>query len=176
MRLSSKGRARVPSSRTINKAMRNPPDPAFIDFVHRCLAIDPKKRLTPAEALRHPFLTADWAATRVRSIDVVLGYDKQAPLGPAAAPRQGTKGALEGEGAPVAGKHTSSSHPSAGAAAHASSKGTSTARKKQQAGGTSSIPFQSPAASIRSQARQEQGAAQAGSTAQLMQSPAMAAA
>ncbi|KAK4459023.1 hypothetical protein QBC42DRAFT_184431, partial [Cladorrhinum samala] len=27
----------------------------FIDLLERCLALNPDKRLTPAEALRHPF-------------------------------------------------------------------------------------------------------------------------
>ncbi|KAK0719450.1 hypothetical protein B0H67DRAFT_152089 [Lasiosphaeris hirsuta] len=29
----------------------------FIDLLERCLALNPDKRLTPSEALRHPFFT-----------------------------------------------------------------------------------------------------------------------
>lgn len=29
----------------------------FIDLLERCLALNPDKRITPAEALRHPFIT-----------------------------------------------------------------------------------------------------------------------
>ncbi|KAK0736115.1 hypothetical protein B0T21DRAFT_288881 [Apiosordaria backusii] len=29
----------------------------FIDLLERCLTLNPDKRLTPAEALRHPFFT-----------------------------------------------------------------------------------------------------------------------
>ena len=29
---------------------------AFVDFVERGLTLDPKKRMTPEEALRHPFI------------------------------------------------------------------------------------------------------------------------
>jgi len=29
----------------------------FIDLLERCLALNPEKRLTPTEALRHPFFT-----------------------------------------------------------------------------------------------------------------------
>jgi len=92
VRLSSKGKARIPSSRTIGKAMRSPSDSAFIDFVHRCLQIDPSERMTPAEALRHPFLTADWAASRVRSIGVVLGYEKESKESTSLSSRQGSLG------------------------------------------------------------------------------------
>jgi len=37
--------------------------------------------MTPEEALRHPFLMADWAATRVRTIDVALGYVSDSGVG-----------------------------------------------------------------------------------------------
>ena len=29
----------------------------FVDLLERCLALNPDKRITPAEALRHPFMT-----------------------------------------------------------------------------------------------------------------------
>jgi serine/threonine-protein kinase PRP4 len=29
----------------------------FIDLLERCLALNPDKRITPSEALRHPFIT-----------------------------------------------------------------------------------------------------------------------
>ncbi|KAJ5683859.1 Serine/threonine-protein kinase prp4 [Penicillium maclennaniae] len=29
----------------------------FVDFLDRCLTLNPEKRCTPAEALKHPFLT-----------------------------------------------------------------------------------------------------------------------
>jgi serine/threonine-protein kinase PRP4 len=29
----------------------------FVDLLERCLTLNPDKRLTPAEALRHPFFT-----------------------------------------------------------------------------------------------------------------------
>jgi serine/threonine-protein kinase PRP4 len=28
----------------------------FVDLLDRCLALNPEKRITPAEALRHPFI------------------------------------------------------------------------------------------------------------------------
>jgi serine/threonine-protein kinase PRP4 len=28
----------------------------FIDFLDRCLSLNPEKRITPADALKHPFL------------------------------------------------------------------------------------------------------------------------
>jgi len=31
-------------------------DEEFIDFIERCLEIDPAERITPEEALRHPWI------------------------------------------------------------------------------------------------------------------------
>lgn len=30
---------------------------AFVDLLDRCLSLNPERRCTPAEALRHPFIT-----------------------------------------------------------------------------------------------------------------------
>lgn len=34
----------------------------FIDLLERCLTLNPDKRITPAEALKHPFFTSKNAA------------------------------------------------------------------------------------------------------------------
>ncbi|KYG41516.1 hypothetical protein M433DRAFT_147606 [Acidomyces richmondensis BFW] len=54
--VSSKGRRRRPSSRTLQQALKAD-DEAFVDFVARCLRWDPERRMKPHEAVRHPFVT-----------------------------------------------------------------------------------------------------------------------
>lgn len=51
----SKGKKRKPGSKTLAQALRCN-DPLFIDFVTRCLEWDPKKRMTPDEAVTHEWL------------------------------------------------------------------------------------------------------------------------
>jgi dual specificity tyrosine-phosphorylation-regulated kinase 2/3/4 len=53
--VSSKGRRRRPSSKTLQQALKTE-DEAFIDFVSRCLRWDPDRRLKPNEAVNHPFI------------------------------------------------------------------------------------------------------------------------
>ena len=45
-----------PNSKDLVKAMGGCDDPVFIDFIRRCLTWDPNERLTPPQALRHPWL------------------------------------------------------------------------------------------------------------------------
>lgn len=54
--VSSKGRRRRPSSKTLQQALKTE-DEAFIDFITRCLRWDPDRRIKPAEAISHPFIT-----------------------------------------------------------------------------------------------------------------------
>nr|POF11572.1 dual specificity protein kinase pom1 [Quercus suber] len=54
--VSSKGRRRRPSSKTLAQALKSD-DEAFLDFVSRCLRWDPERRIKPAEAINHPFIT-----------------------------------------------------------------------------------------------------------------------
>ncbi|CRK93582.1 CLUMA_CG007115, isoform A [Clunio marinus] len=51
----SKGRKRKPASKTLSQALRCN-DTLFIDFVSKCLEWDPKKRMTPEEAVHHEWL------------------------------------------------------------------------------------------------------------------------
>jgi dual specificity tyrosine-phosphorylation-regulated kinase 2/3/4 len=44
------------------KSFLKDPDEKFLDFVERCLTWDPKTRLTPEEALHHPWITDGIAA------------------------------------------------------------------------------------------------------------------
>ncbi|KAK3068631.1 serine/threonine protein kinase, CMGC, dual-specificity [Teratosphaeriaceae sp. CCFEE 6253] len=54
--VSSKGRRRRPSSKTLQQALKTD-DEAFVDFVARCLRWDPERRMKPSEAVGHPFVT-----------------------------------------------------------------------------------------------------------------------
>ncbi|TPX30352.1 hypothetical protein SmJEL517_g06068 [Synchytrium microbalum] len=53
----SKGKKRRPSSKPITSVLRAA-DPAFVQFVERCLVWDPEKRMTPTEALNHEWILA----------------------------------------------------------------------------------------------------------------------
>jgi dual specificity tyrosine-phosphorylation-regulated kinase 2/3/4 len=54
--VSSKGRRRRPSSKTLQQALKTEDD-AFVDFIARCLRWDPDRRLKPNDAVSHPFIT-----------------------------------------------------------------------------------------------------------------------
>lgn len=54
--VSSKGRRRRPSSKTLAQALKCD-DEAFLDFIARCLRWDPERRLRPDEAMHHEFVT-----------------------------------------------------------------------------------------------------------------------
>ena len=53
--VSSKGRRRRPSSKTLQQALKTE-DEAFVDFIARCLRWDPERRLKPSDAIGHPFI------------------------------------------------------------------------------------------------------------------------
>jgi dual specificity tyrosine-phosphorylation-regulated kinase 2/3/4 len=54
--VSSKGRRRRPSSKTLQQVLKCD-DEAFLDFISRCLRWDPDRRMKPEEAIRHEFIT-----------------------------------------------------------------------------------------------------------------------
>ena len=54
--VSSKGRRRRPSSKTLQGTLKCD-DEAFLDFIARCLRWDPDRRLKPDDALHHDFVT-----------------------------------------------------------------------------------------------------------------------
>ncbi|KAK9480189.1 hypothetical protein V1514DRAFT_318463 [Lipomyces japonicus] len=56
--ISSRGRKRIPSSKTLAQALKSD-DERLIDFIAQCLRWDPAKRLKPDEAVRHPFITGE---------------------------------------------------------------------------------------------------------------------
>ncbi|KAH0545170.1 hypothetical protein FGG08_000782 [Glutinoglossum americanum] len=54
--VSSKGRRRRPSSKSLQQALKCDDD-AFLDFISRCLRWDPERRMKPDEAMYHEFIT-----------------------------------------------------------------------------------------------------------------------
>lgn len=54
--VSSKGRRRRPSSKTLQQVLKCDDEP-FLDFLTRCLRWDPDRRIKPEEAIRHEFIT-----------------------------------------------------------------------------------------------------------------------
>ncbi|SPN97385.1 related to putative dual specificity protein kinase pom1 [Cephalotrichum gorgonifer] len=54
--VSSKGRRRRPSSKTLQQVLKTD-DEAFLDFIARCLRWDPDRRMKPEEAIRHEFIS-----------------------------------------------------------------------------------------------------------------------
>ncbi|XP_032360972.1 dual specificity tyrosine-phosphorylation-regulated kinase 2 isoform X2 [Etheostoma spectabile] len=54
---SRRGKARgPPASKDWSAALKGCDDPLFLDFLKQCLAWDPALRMTPSQALRHPWL------------------------------------------------------------------------------------------------------------------------
>jgi len=62
-----KGRTRKPGTRTLEKAI-GCKDPAFLDFIARCLTWDPAERMTPREAAHHEYITGRSAGQDVMSL------------------------------------------------------------------------------------------------------------
>ena len=54
--VSTKGRRRRPSSKTLQQALKCD-DEFFLDFITRCLRWDPERRMKPDEAMEHEFIT-----------------------------------------------------------------------------------------------------------------------
>ncbi|KAF2181953.1 hypothetical protein K469DRAFT_250246 [Zopfia rhizophila CBS 207.26] len=63
--VSTKGRRRRPSSKTLQQALKCD-DEAFLDFIARCLRWDPDRRMKPDEAMLHEFVTGIRKSARPR--------------------------------------------------------------------------------------------------------------
>lgn len=62
--VSSKGRRRRPSSKTLQQVLKCDDEP-FLDFLTRCLRWDPDRRMKPEDAIRHEFITGHKMASSV---------------------------------------------------------------------------------------------------------------
>ena len=61
--VSSKGKRRRPSSKTLQQALKCE-DETFLDFITKCLRWDPDRRLRPDEAIHHEFITGTKPTTK----------------------------------------------------------------------------------------------------------------
>ncbi|KAL7778171.1 hypothetical protein CFE70_004847 [Pyrenophora teres f. teres 0-1] len=88
--VSSKGRRRRPSSKTLQQALKCD-DEAFLDFVARCLRWDPERRMKPDEAMQHEFITGVRKTSQPRrpfnSSTGVSSPAKRMPAAPTSQPR-----------------------------------------------------------------------------------------
>ena len=64
--VSSKGKRRRPSSKTLSQVLKCD-DEVFLDFIARCLRWDPDRRLKPEEAIHHEFITKLKPSAAVRN-------------------------------------------------------------------------------------------------------------
>lgn len=67
-----KGRARVAGSRTLQSTVASE-DPDLLAFLERCFDWNPKTRITPSEALEHPFLTRRAPGRSLMSPSIEVG-------------------------------------------------------------------------------------------------------
>lgn len=94
--ISSKGKRRRPSSKTLSASLKCVDEP-FLDFITQCLAWDPKRRLRPDQAVDHPFINNEPLPRRdntTRSNVVRAAGDSTSPtkrLGPQQTPRSRTR-------------------------------------------------------------------------------------
>lgn len=57
--MNSQGKIRIPGSKSLS-AVLCCKDSDFVDFIRRCLIWKPEERMTPDEALKHPWILNDW--------------------------------------------------------------------------------------------------------------------
>ncbi|RDW82146.1 hypothetical protein BP6252_03258 [Coleophoma cylindrospora] len=82
--VSSKGRRRRPSSKTLTQVLKCD-DEAFLDFLTKCLRWDPERRMKPDEAVRHEFITGQKsgmpiaARTSARNDSPIKRFNTTAP-------------------------------------------------------------------------------------------------
>ncbi|GAA5826286.1 hypothetical protein JCM3770_001672 [Rhodotorula araucariae] len=65
--VNSKGRRRRPGSKGLAQVLKCD-DELFVDFIAKCLAWDPERRLKPDQAMRHPFIAGSRAHAAPSSI------------------------------------------------------------------------------------------------------------
>lgn len=72
-------RRRVVGSKPLSKALKTN-DEQFVDFVSKCLEFSPDKRITPDEALNHPWIVGDRPIARSSSIATNSFYSRHRSL------------------------------------------------------------------------------------------------
>lgn len=66
--LGKKGANRKPGSKTLEEALKCS-DAKFLDFLQHCFMWEPERRITPEEALRHPWVTQEETAKARLDLD-----------------------------------------------------------------------------------------------------------
>lgn len=89
--VSSKGRRRRPSSKTLQQVLKCDDD-AFLDFLAKCLRWDPDRRLKPEEAIRHEFITGQKTAVPVPRLRDLSPSKRVASARPLPEPPTGARG------------------------------------------------------------------------------------
>lgn len=74
-----KGRVHPAGSRALGEACRNS-DPVFLDFLQRCLCWDPLDRMTPGEAMCHPWMLGSQHQPVLGKAAAMLGIMQCDPL------------------------------------------------------------------------------------------------
>ena len=79
--VSSKGKRRRPSSKTLQQALKCDDD-AFLDFIARCLRWDPERRMKPDEAISHEFITGikQTSTRNLRSLPSLAANVNSSPI------------------------------------------------------------------------------------------------
>ena len=142
--VSSKGRRRRPSSKTLQQVLKCDDEP-FLDFLTRCMRWDPERRMRPEDAIRHEFVTGKkMSAVPIRDPSPVRRHNTISSARPLPDPPSTAKGPP-----PTARTGMSPHKPGSGATRRASgpmAPTASSANKRASIGtnnvttGTSSLP------------------------------------
>lgn len=112
----NKGRRRLPDTRSLAKVLGRS-EPTFEDFVLRCLRWDPDERMTPKDALRHPFVGDLVAAAKMRR---TASEGAQAGGAGAGVPEDELADAMDSMSMTVGSKHGDGPSAAAASASHSS--------------------------------------------------------
>jgi dual specificity tyrosine-phosphorylation-regulated kinase 2/3/4 len=139
--VSSKGRRRRPSSKTLQQAIKCDDD-AFLDFLAQCLRWDPDRRLKPDQALGHEFITGQkMPRGSTSSMSSASGMNSARPsriMSSSMVPGQGLSAGGNMAGTSPGKRYTSNPHHMGGGNHHMNSTGATPIRlgRDREASGT----------------------------------------
>lgn len=112
LRPDSKGRLRKPGTKSLSQGLRTS-DAGFVSFLSACLELDPTKRLTPADGMRHPWIQDGLTQLATTGSSAVAGWMGGSAKTAGAAASALTSAA---SGSAVANAETTAATPSGGEA------------------------------------------------------------